>query len=219
MVLILFIQGRQLSPATLKSNDVPVYRCVQHPREFVVFLHSAYHSGFDCGFNFFASALPHGLISIELYREQRRKTSISLDRMLLRAANEAVKAQWECLLRVMLPRAQRPETHDGTTLLIILSLSSLISNLYPPDFNLSVAGGRLSRHLVEIDGCQRLSARFSSLCSCVRQRRRLSAAPACLRLRYGSCSSPLVFAGHLRSVCTGRDEFCSSPLLSSKLDL
>lgn len=98
--------GRQLSPATLKSKDIPVYRCMQHPREFVVFLPSAYHSGFDCGFNFSASAvlapldwLPHGLISIELYREQRRKTSISLDRMLLRAANEAVKAQWECLLR------------------------------------------------------------------------------------------------------------------------
>ncbi|KAJ8429063.1 hypothetical protein Cgig2_025052 [Carnegiea gigantea] len=96
----------ELSPATLKSNDIPVYRCVQHPREFVVFLPSAYHSGFDCGFNFSASAvlapldwLPHGLISIELYREQRRKTSISLNRMLLRAANEAVKAQWECLLR------------------------------------------------------------------------------------------------------------------------
>ncbi|KAJ8438157.1 hypothetical protein Cgig2_033036 [Carnegiea gigantea] len=106
VVLILFIQGRQLSPATLKSKDIPVYRCVQHPREFVLFLPSAYHSGFDCGFNFSASAvlapldwLPHGLISIELYREQRRKTSISLDRMLLRAANEAVKAQWECLLR------------------------------------------------------------------------------------------------------------------------
>ncbi|KAJ8445995.1 hypothetical protein Cgig2_021827 [Carnegiea gigantea] len=92
-------EGRQLCPATLKSNNIPVYRCVQHPREFVVFLPSAYHSGFDCGFNFSASAvlapldwLPHGLISIESYREQRRKTSISLDRMLLRAANEAVKA-------------------------------------------------------------------------------------------------------------------------------
>lgn len=98
--------ARQLSPATLKSEDVRVYRCIQRPREFVLFLPGAYHSGFDCGFNFSASAvfapldwLLHGLTSAELYREQRRKTSISFDRMLLRAANEVVKAQWEYLLK------------------------------------------------------------------------------------------------------------------------
>lgn len=43
--------------------------------------------------------LPHGQIAIELYRESRRKTSISHDKVLLRAADEAVKAQWESLLR------------------------------------------------------------------------------------------------------------------------
>jgi len=109
--LILFVQGRQLSPATLKSGDIPVYRCIQRPGEFVLFLPGAYHSGFDCGFNISASAvfapldwLPHGLISIELYREQKRKTSISLDRMLLRAANEAVKARWESIVRGKPPK-------------------------------------------------------------------------------------------------------------------
>ncbi|XP_048493554.1 putative lysine-specific demethylase JMJ16 isoform X2 [Beta vulgaris subsp. vulgaris] len=98
--------GRQLSPATLKSEGIPVYRCVQRPGEFVLFLPGAYHSGFDCGFNCSVSAvfaplnwLPHGQIAIELYRESRRKTSISHDKVLLRAADEAVKAQWESLLR------------------------------------------------------------------------------------------------------------------------
>lgn len=103
---MLLVQGRQLSPGTLKSEDVHVYRCIQRPREFVLFLPGAYHSGFDCGFNFSASTvfapldwLLDGLTSTELYREQRRKTSISFDRILLRAANEVVKAQWEYLLK------------------------------------------------------------------------------------------------------------------------
>ena len=43
--------------------------------------------------------LPHGQVSLELYREKNRKTYISYDKVLLRASNEAVKAQWEYLLR------------------------------------------------------------------------------------------------------------------------
>jgi hypothetical protein len=42
--------------------------------------------------------LPFGQNAVELYREQRRKTSISHDKLLLRAAKEAVRAQWEILL-------------------------------------------------------------------------------------------------------------------------
>ncbi|KAL2934840.1 hypothetical protein RDABS01_017959 [Bienertia sinuspersici] len=97
---------RQLSPGTLKSEGIPVYRCIQRPGEFILFLPGAYHSGFDCGFNCSASVvfaplewLPHGLISMELYRENKRKSSISYDKVLLRAANEAVKAKLESLLR------------------------------------------------------------------------------------------------------------------------
>ncbi|XP_061342610.1 putative lysine-specific demethylase JMJ16 [Gastrolobium bilobum] len=92
----------QLSPSILKSKGVPVYRCVQNAGEFVLTFPRAYHSGFNCGFNCAEAVnvapvdwLPHGHIAIELYREQGRKTSISHDKLLLGAAREAVRAQWE----------------------------------------------------------------------------------------------------------------------------
>ncbi|KAA8539005.1 hypothetical protein F0562_025697 [Nyssa sinensis] len=92
----------QLSPSILKSEGVPVYRCVQHPGEFVLTFPRAYHSGFNCGFNCAEAVnvapvdwLPHGQNAIELYREQGRRTSISHDKLLLGAARAAVKAHWE----------------------------------------------------------------------------------------------------------------------------
>ncbi|GMI79149.1 Jumonji domain-containing protein 16 [Hibiscus trionum] len=95
----------QLSPSILKSEGVPVYRCVQHAGEFVLTFPRAYHAGFNCGFNCAEAVnvapvdwLPHGQIAIELYREQGRKTSISHDKLLLGAAREAVKAHWELSL-------------------------------------------------------------------------------------------------------------------------
>ncbi|OMO72095.1 hypothetical protein CCACVL1_17954 [Corchorus capsularis] len=92
----------QLSPSILKSEGVPVYRCVQNAGEFVLTFPRAYHAGFNCGFNCAEAVnvapvdwLPHGQIAIELYRDQGRKTSISHDKLLLGAAREAVRAQWE----------------------------------------------------------------------------------------------------------------------------
>ncbi|GAB4830538.1 hypothetical protein Ancab_020302 [Ancistrocladus abbreviatus] len=96
----------QLTPATISSEGIPVYRCVQNSREFVLFLPRVYHSGFDSGFSCSESAdfapldwLPHGQNVVELYREKGRKTSLSHDKLLLRAANEAVKAQFEFLVK------------------------------------------------------------------------------------------------------------------------
>lgn len=96
------MQVTQLSPSILKSEGVPVYRCVQNPGEFVLTFPRAYHAGFNCGFNCAEAVnvapvdwLPHGQNAIELYREQGRKTSISHDKLLLGAAREAVKANWE----------------------------------------------------------------------------------------------------------------------------
>ncbi|KAH9785384.1 putative lysine-specific demethylase JMJ16 [Citrus sinensis] len=94
-----------LSPSTLKSEGVPVYCCTQSPGEFVLVFSGSYYSGFDCGFNCSESVnfapiewLPHGQNAIELYREQGRKTSISHDKLLLGAAREVVKTQWEISL-------------------------------------------------------------------------------------------------------------------------
>ncbi|WVZ57785.1 hypothetical protein U9M48_008127 [Paspalum notatum var. saurae] len=91
----------QLSPSVLKSEGVPVYRSVQRPGEFVLTLPRAYHSGFNCGFNCAEAVnvapvdwLPHGQCAVELYREQHRKTSISHDKLLLKAAKEAVRQFW-----------------------------------------------------------------------------------------------------------------------------
>ncbi|KAK9292509.1 hypothetical protein L1049_020482 [Liquidambar formosana] len=92
----------QLSPSIVKSEGVPVYRCIQNPGEFILTFPRAYHAGFNCGFNCAEAVnvapvdwLPHGQNAIELYREQGRKTSISHDKLLLGASREAVRANWE----------------------------------------------------------------------------------------------------------------------------
>ncbi|CAL1389758.1 unnamed protein product [Linum trigynum] len=92
----------QLSPSILKSEGVPVYRCAQNAGEFVLTFPRAYHAGFNSGFNCAEAVnvapvdwLPHGQIAVELYRDQGRRTSISHDKLLLGAAREAVKAQWQ----------------------------------------------------------------------------------------------------------------------------
>ncbi|KAK3155529.1 hypothetical protein QOZ80_2BG0204370 [Eleusine coracana subsp. coracana] len=94
----------QFSPSLLKSEGVPVYRCVQHEGEFVLTFPRAYHAGFNCGFNCAEAVnvapidwLPIGQGAVELYREQGRKITISHDKLLLGAAREAIRAQWDIL--------------------------------------------------------------------------------------------------------------------------
>ncbi|KXG21642.1 hypothetical protein SORBI_3009G090500, partial [Sorghum bicolor] len=95
----------QLSPSVLKSEGVSVYRAVQKSGEFVLTLPRAYHSGFNCGFNCAEAVnvapvdwLPHGQCAAELYRDQHCKTSISHDKLLLKAAKEAIRQLWMNLL-------------------------------------------------------------------------------------------------------------------------
>ncbi|CAA6657944.1 unnamed protein product [Spirodela intermedia] len=92
----------QLSPSVLKSEGVPVYRAVQNAGEFVLTFPRAYHAGFNCGFNCAEAVnvapldwLPHGQCAVELYSEQRRKTSVSHDKLLMCAAHEAARSLWE----------------------------------------------------------------------------------------------------------------------------
>ncbi|CAL5036525.1 unnamed protein product [Urochloa decumbens] len=94
----------QFSPSLLKSEGVPVYRCVQHEGEFVLTFPRAYHAGFNCGFNCAEAVnvapidwLPIGQNAVELYREQARKITISHDKLLLGASREAIRAQWDIL--------------------------------------------------------------------------------------------------------------------------
>ncbi|XP_078427874.1 transcription factor jumonji (jmj) family protein / zinc finger (C5HC2 type) family protein isoform X2 [Wolffia australiana] len=94
----------QFSPSTLRSEGVPVFRCVQRPGQFVLTFPRAYHAGFNSGFNCAEAVnvapldwLPHGQFAVELYRDQKRKISVSHDKLLLGAAREAVRAQWNIL--------------------------------------------------------------------------------------------------------------------------
>lgn len=82
-----------------------MYRTVQKCGEFVLTFPRAYHSGFNCGFNCAEAVnvapvdwLPHGQTAVELYSKQHRKTSVSHDKLLLGAANRAVKSLSDVLL-------------------------------------------------------------------------------------------------------------------------
>ncbi|XP_048232794.1 putative lysine-specific demethylase JMJ16 isoform X2 [Ricinus communis] len=124
----------KLSLSTLKSEGIPVYRCIQYPGEFILILPGAYYSGFDSGFNCAEAVsfapidwLPHGQHVVELYCESRIKTSISHDKLLLGAAREAVRAQWEIsLLRKNTPDTLRWKSACGKDGILAKALKSRI---------------------------------------------------------------------------------------------
>ncbi|KAF5810523.1 putative transcription factor & chromatin remodeling JUMONJI family [Helianthus annuus] len=96
----------QLSPSTLKSEGIPVYRCVQHAKQFVLIFPGAYYSGFDTDFSISEKVnlatldwLPHGQLTVEKYSELHRKTSLSYDRMLIEAVRQAAKSPWDFRMR------------------------------------------------------------------------------------------------------------------------
>ncbi|KAL3672242.1 hypothetical protein V7S43_002902 [Phytophthora oleae] len=67
------------SPKTLRDHGVPVYRATHRPNEFIVTFPSAYHAGFNNGFNCaeavnFATMdwLPWGAKSLQKYRQFRK---------------------------------------------------------------------------------------------------------------------------------------------------
>ncbi|KAF8115033.1 hypothetical protein N665_0030s0080 [Sinapis alba] len=89
----------QLSPRILKEEGVSVYRAVQRSGEFILTFPKAYHSGFNCGFNCAEAVnvapvdwLVYGQNAVEGYSKQRRKTSLSHDKLLLGAALEAIRS-------------------------------------------------------------------------------------------------------------------------------
>ncbi|RAL43457.1 hypothetical protein DM860_012598 [Cuscuta australis] len=89
----------QISLSTLISEGIPVYRCLQHPKEFVLVLPGSYYSQLDSGFNCSEAVnfapfdwLPHGQLAVERYSEFHRKTAISYDKLLFGAAGEAIKS-------------------------------------------------------------------------------------------------------------------------------
>lgn len=140
------MQVTQLSPSILRREGVPVYRCVQKPGEFVLTFPRAYHAGFNCGFNCAEAVnvapvdwLPHGQNAIELYRETGRKTSISHDKLLLGAAREAVRANWEYnLLRKYTVNNLRWRDVCGKDGILSKSLKVLTSRLHSIFVSLSI---------------------------------------------------------------------------------
>jgi hypothetical protein len=95
----------QFSPSILKSEEVPVYRTVQHSGEFVITFPRAYHCGFSSGFNCAEAVnvapydwFMHGQNAAEIYSLQCRKTSLSHDKLLFGSAKEAVHGLSETTL-------------------------------------------------------------------------------------------------------------------------
>lgn len=102
---IALCQVTQFSPSVLKQEGISVFRCVQNEGEFVLTFPGAYHSGFNCGFNCAEAVnlapidwFPHGQNAVKQYRKERRMTTISHDKLLIGAANEAVRALWNIFL-------------------------------------------------------------------------------------------------------------------------
>ncbi|VVB02673.1 unnamed protein product [Arabis nemorensis] len=94
-----------MSPYVLSMEGIPVTRCVQNPGQYVIMFPGSYYSAVDCGFNCLEKAnfapldwLPHGDISVQQNQEKSRKSLISYDKLLLRAATEAVKCLKEHIL-------------------------------------------------------------------------------------------------------------------------
>lgn len=86
----------QLSPQELIRRGVPVYRVVHDPRTFIVTMPSAYHDGFNTGFNVAESVnfaalpwLPHGSKVVKKYVKSRRSVTISHDALLCRMVLDA----------------------------------------------------------------------------------------------------------------------------------
>jgi len=81
------------APSVLMARGVPVYRCVQRPREFVVTFPRGYHSGFNTGFHLgeavnFAMAnwIPYGFLSLQRYRASGSMSCLDMERVLMRAS-------------------------------------------------------------------------------------------------------------------------------------
>lgn len=119
-----------------------MYRVVQNSREFVLTFPRAYHAGFNCGFNCAEAVnvapvdwLIHGQNAVELYSEQRHRTSLSHDKLLFGSAQEAAKALWELLvLEKKTPSNLRWRSvcgRDGDLTKVVKVNRSFFSSLYP----------------------------------------------------------------------------------------
>lgn len=87
------------SPATLRQHGVPVYRATHCPNEFMVTFPSAYHAGFNNGFNCaeavnFATVdwLPWGAASVRKYRAFHKLPVFSHDALVCSLAETLVES-------------------------------------------------------------------------------------------------------------------------------
>uniref|UniRef100_K3WE24 [Histone H3]-trimethyl-L-lysine(4) demethylase n=1 Tax=Globisporangium ultimum (strain ATCC 200006 / CBS 805.95 / DAOM BR144) TaxID=431595 RepID=K3WE24_GLOUD len=101
------------SPATLIKHGVPVYRATHRPNEFMVTFPSAYHGGFNNGFNCaeavnFATVdwIPWGAKSVRKYRDFSKLPVFSHDALICSLAEtlvETSKFDYETALKFLYP--------------------------------------------------------------------------------------------------------------------
>ncbi|CAM9754100.1 unnamed protein product [Chrysoparadoxa australica] len=135
-----------ISPFTLKSNKVPVYRAKQEAGQFVVTFPKSYHGGFSYGFNCGEAVnfgppewLKFGRQSKEAYRRYRRAGVFGFDRMAFTLAMyvpelglKAGKVVLEELKRL------RDEELSWRSELLLEGVRDLSDSMVLPKFKLSV---------------------------------------------------------------------------------
>jgi len=92
---LLFHLVTMISPYKLMESGVPVYGVVQEPGDFVITFPSAYHAGFNTGFNCAEAVnfvppdwLRFGSVSQERYRHYRRQPVLSLEDLVLKLSRK-----------------------------------------------------------------------------------------------------------------------------------
>lgn len=114
---LLFQLVTMISPVQLAVKEVPVYRVVQEPGDYVVTFPRAYHAGFNCGFNVAEAVnfaledwFPFGREASKLYRRFNRASAISVKRLLLACAVNSIAHYHSALILQELAELVQSET-------------------------------------------------------------------------------------------------------------
>ena len=108
-----------ITPADLRRNNVPVFKAVQQPGEFVVTFPRGYHGGFNSGFNLAEAVnfampdwIPFGVNALSNYRATKRKCAFSHEELMLTVARSFPEAHVAKSLLMELKRLEQEYDSD-----------------------------------------------------------------------------------------------------------
>ena len=89
-----------VSPKVLKELNIPCYRAVQHPHEYIVTYPRCYHAGFNSGYNLNEAVnfttefwVPFGMEAIRDYRVTRKQSVFDMNDILIAIVHLSVHAE------------------------------------------------------------------------------------------------------------------------------